>query len=149
MYKTIQVTLTTLLLSVTALACPGLEGNFTYSGKSIISISQANDKAGVTSYKVTIDDGNCAACHIDWYLIADGVVKEKTYDRAKEVTNVFCENNRLKFRQKTEYFNDEGLVVFTENIQQDYRINAANNLAIENIENDIPVSKVVYPRISF
>jgi len=145
MIKWILATL--LVSSASAFACPNLEGNFKYSGASIISVSQSEDAGGITTYKVTIDDGTCAACHTDQYLKADGIVKNKNYDSAEEVTKVYCENNRLKFRQTTEYKDKKGVIAYTEKNYLDYRINANNNLAIENIENEIPISKVVHPRI--
>lgn len=128
-------------------SCPNLEGTFSYSGAAIISVSQVMDASDITTYKVRIDDGTCAVCHTDTYLKADGLEKHKTYERAKEVTKVLCENNRMKLRQTTDYFDEKGLIVLTEKVHQDYRINADNNLVIEKIENEIPVSKVVYPRL--
>lgn len=132
---------------VAVASCPNLEGTFTYSGAATISVAQSSDASDITTYKVTIDDGTCAICHTDTYLKADGLEKQKAYERANEVTKVSCENNRMKFRQTTDYLNEEGVVVLTEKIHQDYRINADNNLVIENVENETPVSKVVYPRL--
>jgi hypothetical protein len=138
---------TLLFSTVSANACPNLEGNFKYSVTSIISVSQAMDTDGITTYKVTIDDGNCAACHITQYLKADGLVKTKKSIDAEEVTKMYCENDRLKIRITKNYF-DDGQIIETENIHQDYRINWQNNLALEFVENEIPTSKVVFPRIN-
>ena len=135
--------------SSTSFACPNLEGYFNYPGAAYLSVEQSTGSNNITTYKVTIDDGTCAACHVDQYLKADGITKETQYGRAKDITRVWCETNRLRFRQTTEYYGNSGETVYTESINQDYRINQDNNLVVENIENDKPVSKTVLERFSF
>jgi|GEM_PF-5108253 hypothetical protein len=136
-------------LSSYAHACPNLEGYFAYPGAAYLSISQAMDSHGVTTYQVTIDDGTCAACHTDQYLKADNILKVKSYadGKIKETSRISCAADRLKFRQTTEYFIDDGSV-YTETLNQDYRTNADNNLVVENMENETPVSKTILPRFT-
>lgn len=147
-----KLILMALIFSVSAMAsassCPDLEGTFTYSGKTTITVSQSLDPSDITTYKITLDDGTCAACHTDTYLKADGIEKKKIYNRANEVTKVYCENNRMKLHQITDYLDENGHVALTEKVHEDYRINADRNLVVENVENNVPVGKVVYPRIA-
>lgn len=138
----------TLLAPSLSLACADLTGIFTFPGSSTLEITQSKDLNNLTTYKMIIDDGTCALCHSKEIFVADGVLKKKSYGQAEEATQISCDENRLKFRRTTIYFDDSGAEVFKEVTHQDYRINDENNLAIENIENEEAVSKVVCNRLN-
>lgn len=136
-------------VSSAAFACPNLEGEFNYSSSSTISVSQRQDDAGVTVYKVTVDDHNCAICKYDQIMRADGetVRREFPVTSRVEYTTISCENNRLKFRQTTDTFNDDGDKITSYSENYDYRINADSDLVVETIKEGVPYSKVVHTRI--
>jgi hypothetical protein len=133
-----------------AFACPNLEGSFTFSSSSTIDITQQADEQDVTTYKVTVDDHNCAVCKYDQVFKADGQtsVREFPITSRKESTTISCENNRMKFRQTTDTFNSRGEKITSYSEDYDYRINADSDLVVETIKEGVPYSKTVHPRLN-
>jgi hypothetical protein len=136
--------------SSAAFACPNLEGSFNFSSSSTIDVVQHEDEQGVMTYKITVDDHNCAVCKFDQFFKADGetVVREFPITSRKESTTISCENNRLKFRQTTDTFNERGEKITSYSENYDYRINADSALVVETIKEGVPYSKTVHPRIN-
>lgn len=136
--------------SSAASACPDLEGSFHFSSSSTIDVVQNRDEQGVMIYKITVDDHNCAVCKFDQFFRADGetVVREFPITSRKESTTISCENNRLKFRQTTDTFNDQGDKITSYSENYDYRINADSALVVETIKDGVPYSKTVHPRVN-
>ena len=136
-------------ISSAAFACPNLEGSFAFSSSSTMDVSQNTDDQGITTYKITVDDHNCAICKYDRYLRADGrtVVRDFPITSRKERTTVYCENNRLKFRQTTDTFNDRGEKITSYSEDYDYRINSDSAFVEEVIKEGVPYSKTVHPRL--
>ena len=137
-------------LSSVAFACPNLEGTFAFSSSSTLEVTQNSDDQGVVTYKVTVDDHNCAVCKYDQIFRADGetVVRDFPVTSRKETTTISCENNRLKFRQTTDTFNDRGEKITSYSENYDYRINSDSALVVETIKEGVPYSKTVHPRLN-
>lgn len=136
-------------VSSSAFACPDLTGEFNFSSSTTIDVSQKKDEAGVTVYKLTIDDHNCAICKYDQIMRANGETVRRDFPATSRVeyTTISCENNRLKFRQTTDTFNDDGDKITSYSEDYDYRINADSDLVVETMKEEVPYSKVVHTRI--
>lgn len=136
-------------ISSAAFACPNLEGSFTFSSSSTIDVVQNSDEQGVMIYKITVDDHNCAVCKHDQFFRADGqtVVRDFPITSRKEFTKIYCENNRMKFRQTTDTFDERGDKITSYSEDYDYRINSDSSLVVETIKEGVPYSKMVYPRM--
>lgn len=135
--------------SSAAFACPNLEGSFNFSSSSTMDVVQNLDNDGVTTYKMTVDDHNCAVCKYDQFFRADGqtVVRDFPITSRKESTKIYCENNRMKFRQTTDTFDERGDKITSYSEDYDYRINSDSSLVVETIKEGVPYSKMVYPRM--
>ena len=137
-----------LSLSSVAGACPNLAGDFNFSSSSSLSVSQNQDDAGVVTYKMTVDDHNCAVCKYDNVMRADGRTVRKDYSVTNRVeyTTITCEDNRLKFRQTTDTFDSSGEKITSYSENYDYRINSDSDLVVEDIREGVPYSKTVHTR---
>ena len=138
-----------LSFSSLAMACPKLEGSFSYSGKSTIDIIQYANAAGVMTFDITVDDHVCAVCKYDIRLIADGKTVRRDFpvSNSIEYTTISCGDNRLKYRRTTEFYDDQGKTIASDSEDFDYRVNANSDLVMEIMQNEEPIRKSVYKRL--